>query len=717
MEKFHVSAEIRQYCESVVLTNAAGIEVSRLLGSPSVLTLGDLRGAIGAATGRAADAIQLVCYASVVLVGPDSETITVATIKAQFREFDQNGDGTMNRVELIDVLKLIMESLNEPEVDRVLCDMDRKSNGVIKCSEFVDWLFSPDESSCGASQSGLLKLLPLSPKTFLPPARPKPERPIEPVARVFKLVPLGVEKGAVQDIFEEYIQRVPRRIASGAEKWKTIRSALADGGPMGLELFWIQHADAASPPTASTAEGLAVFRLKKLSTSYGQLLHFTVVDMDHYQHAMDAVRAVMFTYLPVKVIRFTLWYAEDQEEEGKYQLNKEVEAVLKKLGFRWFQLTNSCGVRGQVMQRHRGEPPDDPEKPLEIPCIELCLGQVWLRGGALELSLRGSCAQSLALAGSCLQSFWGKNAAEAPRPESLLDAHSAAAWAVAKEGVAQAFLSGELDGMLSSLKPVKFELIDDLPSRISTKGESNRAAALALSFANSLDASRSALPEIVCQAVADAPTLVSKGLTQESLREACTGLGVEGLPESVAAMQPRDGSFGRLVLTLEWSSISQLDESTFEVPVHVAGTCPTHPHPIFYLATSEAGIFAVIIPWNGMTNIPKSEQVFATCTDILRAMTPMEDLPFSAVRLNSFDARQAVETKEIIDSAALGLPGETLHVSEFSSLSVSSGRVMPGQLRSRKDGCALTIARPFAMCIWHAEMDEINAPLSVTMVA
>lgn len=423
----------------------------------------------------------------------------------------------------------------------------------------------------------------------------------------------------------------------------------------------------------------------------------------------------MFTYLPVKVIRFTLWYAD--EGDGKYQLNKDAEAVLKKLGFRWFQLTNSGGVRGQVMQRPRGEPPYDPEKPLDVPCIELCLGQVWLRGGALELASQAKCAQSLALAGSCLQSFWGKNAAEAPRPESLLDARSVAAWAVAKEGLAQAFLNGELDDMLSSLKPVKFELVEDLPSNTPTKSEPNRAAALALSLAKSLDDSRRALPEITCQAVADAPKLVSMGLTQESLREACTGLGIEELPEAVAAIQPRDGSFGRLVLALEWPSISQVDENTFEVPVHVAGTCPAHPHPIFYLATSESDIFAVIIPWHGLANLPKNEEVFAACTDILRAMTPMEDPPCSAVRFSSFDARQAVETKEIIDSAALGLPGETLHVSEFSSLSVSSGRVMPGQLRAGKDGCTLTIARPFAMCIWHAEMEEINAPLSVTMVA
>lgn len=541
-------------------------------------------------------------------------------------------------------------------------------------------------------------------------------------SRAFNLLPLGIEKTAVKSTFQEYIQRVPCKIASSTEQWKMLESALDDGGPLGLEWFWIQRQNAPSgSPSASTADGLAVFRLKKLSSSYGQLLHFTVLNMEHFQAALEVVKAVMFAYLPVRLIRFTLWYC--LEEDGTYQLNKEAEAVLKKLCFRWFQLTNSGGVRGQVMQRPRGEPPEDPEQPVEVRCIELCVGQVWLRGsaagrGASSVAELTSCSHSLALAATCLRSFWSKDSAEAPRPESLLDAHSIAAWAIAKDSLVQALLNGDLDRTLASLRPAKFELSEDSLCKAPANAGQSSSATLALSLAKTLEATSFSLPEVLCQAVSDAAELVRKGLSQEALREACSGLHIEGLPETVAAMKPKDGSFGRLVLALEWSSVTLVDDNTFEVPVHVAGTCLSHPHPVFYLATSEADVFAVIVPWHGMATVPKSDEAFAACTEILRAMTPMNDSPYSAVQLSGFEVRQAVHTREIADPVVLGLPGETVHVAEFSALSVSAGRKMPGRLSSCRKGSvrALPISRPFAMCIWHADMDEMNAPLSVTLV-
>lgn len=372
------------------------------------------------------------------------------------------------------------------------------------------------------------------------------------------------------------------------------------------------------------------------------------------------------------------------------------------------------------MQRPRGEPPDDPEKPLDVPSIELCLGQVWLRGGSAASSLpKVSCSRSLALAATCLRTLWGKDAAEAPSPESLLDTRSAAAWAAAKEGILQAVLNGDLDNLLATMQPASYALVDSSSNKSSStsKQGASTSASLALSLAKTLEAGDRPLPEVVCQAVADAPELLRRGLTQESLQDACTGLGIEGLPDAAAAMNPRDGCFGRLVLALEWSHVSIVDDDSFEVPMHVAGTSPSHPHPVFYLATSDDEVFVVVIPFHDMKTVPASDEIFAACTDILRAMTPIEDSPYSAVKLFNLDVRQAAQTNAVENTVDLGMPAESLHVAEFASLSVSSGRVMPGQLNSEGGtGQPFLMRRPFALCIWHAEMDEINAPLSAMLV-
>jgi len=128
----------------------------------------------------------------------------------------------------------------------------------------------------------------------------------------------------------------------------------------------------------------------------------------------------------------------------------------------------------------------------------------------------------------------------------------------------------------------------------------------------------------------------------------------------------------------------------------------------------------VIIPWEGAGLKPPSDSsAFHACTEILRATQPMETPPFGALRLTSFDARRAVQTSEIVDAGALGMPQDTtLHVAEFSSLSVSLGRGMPGRLGRQDAGKAVfAVKRPFAMTLWHTDIDELNVPLAVTMVA
>ncbi|CAJ1359979.1 unnamed protein product [Effrenium voratum] len=160
--------------------------------------------------------------------------------------------------------------------------------------------------------------------------------------------------------------------------------------------------------------------------------------------------------------------------------------------------------------------------------------------------------------------------------------------------------------------------------------------------------------------------------------EATEGLpGIEKLPQAVAQLQPKDGCFGRLVLSLEWQNV-RAGDGTFEVQVAAAAECEGHPHPLLYLSTSEEGLFVVIIPWYGVEAPVQDEDVFVSCTKLLRDASPMDTCP-DVVQLCDLDVRQGVRGKSI-DAKALQM-STPLHVLEFSSLSVCSGRSMPGKLK------------------------------------
>lgn len=135
-----------------------------------------------------------------------------------------------------------------------------------------------------------------------------------------------------------------------------------------------------------------------------------------------------------------------------------------------------------------------------------------------------------------------------------------------------------------------------------------------------------------------------------------------------------------------------------------------------YLATSDECIFVVAIPWHGLA--VKDEDFFTSVTYLLRDATPMEPCPISSVQLFNLDVRQAVRPCNV-DASPLAMGKTPLHVMDFSSLSVSTGRWMPGKLATEMSAAAnqrFTLQRPFALCLWHNDMDELNAPLFATMV-
>jgi len=547
--------------------------------------------------------------------------------------------------------------------------------------------------------------------------RPKPAKVEKIDLGAYSALPWNVSDSTAQELFEKYIERVPEALVQNTDTWQALETSLKGSnmdprpvrGPYALEFFWLKSRAPDSDgkaPNAETAEGLCVFQLQRSGGKpVGQLRHFSVVSMDIFEDALTSVKNLMFTRLPIMSIRYVIWCRE-KGEDGKLKANNEVEDVLKSLCFRWFRFENNRGVRGKEMNRPRGE--NDPTLPLEVPSLEICLGQVWLRGANANTKAVAYTG-NLALAAGCLRALRGKDVADAPPPESLLDAVAAAAWATCKKSLQDAVFSGALDQVLQHLQPMRLE-----NAKSDNAGSAVRSnTALTCHMVKQLEEGLN-LPEVMCQAVNETEELVRRGLTHAALKQATEDMNIEQLTELVAQRAAKDGCFGRMVVTLEWQHVNVLDENSFEVPVFAAARCSSHPHPLMYLSTSEEGMFVVLIPWHGLA--VKEEDFFSSCTYLLRDATPMEPSPIASVQLFNLDVRQGVRSCNV-DATSLEMGPGKLNVMDFSSLSVNSGRLMPGKLFAEiGEGQRFTLQRPFAFCLWHNDMDELNAPLFATMV-
>lgn len=552
---------------------------------------------------------------------------------------------------------------------------------------------------------------------------PRPPLHLESAA-VFQLQPVGASAAEIAGVFERYIARVDPRLAGSVDGWKALGKLVGDEGPGALEWFWLRRTTASA---AAEPDGLVVFRLKRMSTVICQLLHVTVVDINDLGEALDSVMTHMFTCLPVGAIRATLWYIGEGEE---YAIFKDVEKVFKNRYFKWFQLCNESGVRGQVMNRPRSEQPDGPD-PLtcaELPCVQVCAGQVWLCGGtpppaaAVEIQASGS-AQNITLAAVCLHELWKRSEKKAAADVVAANAAKAAETArgAAREGILHALLSGRLQRHLVRCQPLDLRHPEELNGDFSNTEGDAAAVRLVARVARSLETRGVGINGIMSECSADAAALVARGIGEGAggYGQATAGLGLDVAMAELRTFGLADAVFGRLFITMEWAACvpSAVDDS-IEVPVHVVGSCPAHGHPVIYLATSEDDAFVVIIPCGSTP--PPQEAIFSTCADILRAAEPMDTAPYSAVRMTGFTMRQESRTLAISDPAALRVHGvEHLHVAEFGALALSAGRPARGRLcRSPSThGSVFAVQKPYLLAVFHTDIDDLNVPLAAVLVS
>jgi len=294
----------------------------------------------------------------------------------------------------------------------------------------------------------------------------------------------------------------------------------------------------------------------------------------------------------------------------------------------------------------------------------------------------------------------------------LADITNAPAREAAREGLIRGLLSGNLDVLLAKIQPTALKTADD------DLGATDSPAKLAVHVARSMEANSLVMPGILCEGSCDGVELITRGMGSSGYSDAVAGLGVEDLCNVIRTMEPEEAAFGRLFVTYDWQSVTAMDGG-FEVPVHVAGQCPDHPHPIFYVATSEESTFAVVIPWEGAkTQVPSDDTAFSECVRILRATKPVDAPPFGALFMESADVRHGAKLTEIADAEALAMPkGKVMHVAEFSSLSITPGREMPGRLGDEDSGMRVfTVRRPFGFGLWHTNIEELNVPLTFSIV-
>mmetsp|Transcript_2043 Transcript_2043/g.4768 ORF Transcript_2043/g.4768 Transcript_2043/m.4768 type:complete len:397 (-) Transcript_2043:217-1407(-) len=191
------------------------------------------------------------------------------------------------------------------------------------------------------------------------------------------LVPIeAADEADLEKQVQEYLQRVPEELAKAVGMSKFVelkKEMLKDSHRPGAkdspkQWLWIGIRDGSGGesydcdvPVASTAGGLLVFRILRLSFSNSVVIsHVSAVpgpgagfDAGEFGALLHGVRNELFGRLNITNLRLTLNYYEQGGETG-YAPNRPLESLLKKAGFRWFQLINhESGTRGQVMNTKR----------------------------------------------------------------------------------------------------------------------------------------------------------------------------------------------------------------------------------------------------------------------------------------------------------------------------------------------------------------------------
>jgi len=72
-----------------------------------------------------------------------------------FQKFDKDGNGSISREELVEVLRTLdPDDWDDNSVDHLLASADANGDGALQIEEFVRWVFAEDVSKLGSASLG-----------------------------------------------------------------------------------------------------------------------------------------------------------------------------------------------------------------------------------------------------------------------------------------------------------------------------------------------------------------------------------------------------------------------------------------------------------------------------------------------------------------------------------------------------------------------------------
>lgn len=352
-------------------------------------------------------------------------------------------------------------------------------------------------------------------------------------------------------------------------------------------------------------------------------------------------------------------------------MDKQVEEVFKQSGFRWFQLTNtSDGRRGQIMQLRRGE--GDPPAPPEVSDLRLA--------SCLCLPLRSSAEEAVGT----------KDKPKRPGNTLVLAERLRRHFLQRPEDPSSPQATAVLEGQ--SLQPL-LQRLRDRGKRVSQ-----------------VKCSDVTTPEAVEEFAKECLLAGDDDSSQEAKNFAASLGGSSAFAKVLC---------GGVALAVNWKEhyCDPADPTSIRVTVQALGLPPEGSEdPVVYLATEDEDVFCMV--WQLPPDLQElgQDELYSLCHKLLKESPPdqaAEDCAAAELVLPRLQIRAYVDT---------ALPSLTPQVEDFGRPKEMLGvqlavRFPPkGALRPAPKELApvkkvLTASSNFLLCVWHAQLDDLEVPL------